>query len=67
VNENDAKWKQLADRAEADRHTASARMWMDRRYLPAYFTYMQQHNKEMKWGKAFNRAARDRDNNMVGK
>jgi hypothetical protein len=51
VNENGAKWKQLAQRAEADRNTASASLWMKGRYLPAYFTHMQQHTRKLNGGK----------------
>jgi hypothetical protein len=40
VNRNGAKWKQLADRAEADRYT------LYRRYLPAYFRCNNQRTRK---------------------
>jgi hypothetical protein len=47
VNGNGTKWKQLADRAEADRHTLGK--FLDRQaHLLAYFTRMQQQTR--KWG-----------------
>jgi hypothetical protein len=47
MNGNGAKWKQLVDRAEADRQTQCK--FLDRQVLfTGYFTCMQQHTKEMR-------------------
>jgi hypothetical protein len=47
VNGNGAEWKKnkLDDRAEAEGAPSSS-FWMDKRYLPAYFTHMQQHTRK---------------------
>jgi hypothetical protein len=65
MNGNGAQWKQQAGKAEARRHTHTASSWMDRRYLPANFTRMQQHRRKRKT--AFNPVARNRDKKILRK
>jgi hypothetical protein len=45
VNGNDAKCKQIVDRAEQT-GTSSASSWLDRHYLLDYFACTQQHRRK---------------------
>jgi hypothetical protein len=63
VNGNGAKWKQLVDRAEADRHTLCK--FLDGQVISANLIRMQQLTG--KWETAFNQAAWNWDKKMLCK